>query len=308
MTVQRSKSASSPCISANLTRVAQHVGRNSRCRDSWPSGHSCSHSHLGRCRLDAHSHFLLLHVRLRCNYGDTDRPPGCTDFLQCRWQDGWNDHVVLRYARAVLHRLHCYVGECAYGLGILPRCRVSLFRVIYLSHWRLDSRLTRYRFWSKVNRFTHTPVNAVWLVVAFCTCLDLIGIGSTLTITAIFNITAPALDISYIAVIIAHRWYEGKVQFHPGPYTMGRWSKPINAIAVTWVVFISVVLFFPTIKPVKVANMNYAICVAAFIGLFSTVWWFAGARNTYVGPRTNDTIDMLPPEDPEEIFSDYDSP
>ncbi|OAL51902.1 amino acid permease 2 [Pyrenochaeta sp. DS3sAY3a] len=163
-------------------------------------------------------------------------------------------------------------------------------------------------FWSKVNQYTHTPVNAVWLVVAFCSCLDLIGIGSTLTITAIFNITAPALDISYIAVIIAHRWYEGSVVFHPGPYTMGKWSKPVNAIAVTWVIFISVVLFFPTIKPVRPDNMNYAICVAAFIGLFSTVWWFAGARKTYTGPRTTDTIDMLPPEDPEDILSDYDMP
>ncbi|KAH8634901.1 amino acid permease 2 [Alternaria alternata] len=141
----------------------------------------------------------------------------------------------------------------------------------------------------------------------FSGCLDLIGIGSTLTITAIFNITAPALDISYIAVIIAHRWYENTVIFHPGPYTMGRWSKPVNAIAVTWVIFISVVLFFPTVKPVRADNMNYAICVAAFIGLFSTVWWYAGARKKYTGPRTSDTIDMLPPEDPEDILSDYDT-
>lgn len=29
---------------------------------------------------------------------------------------------------------------------------------------------------------------------------------------------------------------------------------------------------------------------------------------TYIGPRTNDTIDMLPPEDPEAILSDYDIP
>jgi hypothetical protein len=85
-----------------------------------------------------------------------------------------------------------------------------------------------------------------------------------------------------------------------------------------------VVLFFPTVKPVRLDNMNYAICVAAFIGLFSTVWWYAGARKTYIGPRTTgtschvsdacdpkltllDTIDMLPPEDPEDIFNDYDS-
>ncbi|KAF2106288.1 amino acid permease 2 [Lophiotrema nucula] len=163
-------------------------------------------------------------------------------------------------------------------------------------------------FWSKVNPVTNTPVNAVWLVVAFCSCLDLIGIGSTLTIISIFNVTAPALDISYIAVIIAHRWYEGRVKFHPGPFSMGRWSKPINAIAVTWVSFISVVLFFPPTKPVTPANMNYAICVAGFIGFFSMIWWYAGARKTYTGPRTTDIIDELPPEDPEEILSDYDLP
>lgn len=134
------------------------------------------------------------------------------------------------------------------------------------------------RFWSKVNDLTQTPVNAVWLVVAFCSCLDLIGIGSTLTIVAIFNITAPALDISYIAVIIAHRWYEDRVQFIPGPYTMGRWSKPVNAVAVTWVCFISIILFFPPTKPVTPTNMNYAICVAGAIGFFSMIWWYAGAR------------------------------
>lgn len=124
-------------------------------------------------------------------------------------------------------------------------------------------------------------MNAVWLVVVFCSCLDLIGIGSTLTIVAIFNITAPALDLSYIAVIVAHRYYEKRVRFIEGPYTMGVWSKPINAIAVTWVLFISVVLFFPTTKPVTPTNMNYAICVAGFIAIFSMTWWFVGA-NKYV--------------------------
>lgn len=118
----------------------------------------------------------------------------------------------------------------------------------------------------------------MWLVVAFCSILNLIGIGSTLTIVSIFGITAPALDISYIAVIVARRVYEDKIQFTPGPYQMGKWSKPINAVAVIWVCFISVVLFFPPIKPVTASNMNYAICIAAFIALFSMIWWYGGAR------------------------------
>ena len=109
--------------------------------------------------------------------------------------------------------------------------------------------------WSSVNRYTQTPVNAVWLVVLLSTCLNLIGIGSTQTVIAIFNITAPALDLSYIAVIIAHHVYENKVRFIPGPYTLGQWGKPVNAVAICWVIFISVVLFFPPVKPVTAENM-----------------------------------------------------
>ncbi|KAF4535691.1 Amino acid/polyamine transporter I [Lasiodiplodia theobromae] len=163
-----------------------------------------------------------------------------------------------------------------------------------------DDALPFSSFWSTINKYTGTPVNAVWLVVVFCTCLDLIGIGSTLTIVAIFNVCAPALDLSYVAVIIAHRVYEKRVQFIPGPYTMGIWSKPINLVACTWVVFISVILFFPTTKPVTATNMNYAICVAGFVGLFSLSWWWIGARKKYTGPRTKDIIDMLPTDDPDE--------
>lgn len=121
-------------------------------------------------------------------------------------------------------------------------------------------------------------MNAVWLVVTFCSCLNLIGIGSSQTIVAIFNVCAPALDLSYIAVIIAHRVYEHRVPFIEGPYTMGAWSKPVNAIAVAWVIFISVVLFFPPIKPVTATNMNYAICVAGVTGVISLAWWFISAR------------------------------
>ena len=139
-------------------------------------------------------------------------------------------------------------------------------------------------------------------MVLFCTCLNLIGIGSTQTIISIFNVTAPALDLSYIAVIVAHIVYENRVQFIAGPYTLGRWSKPVNSIAITWVVFISVILFFPPTRPITPQNMNYAVCVAAFIALFSLTWWWVGARKKYTGPRTKDLLEMVPSEDPTENF------
>ncbi|MCJ1244617.1 hypothetical protein MMC30_001815 [Trapelia coarctata] len=163
-----------------------------------------------------------------------------------------------------------------------------------------DDALPFSRFWSKVNRYTRTPVNAVWLVVFFSICLNLIGIGSTQTVVAIFNITAPALDLSYIAVILAHLVYEHRVKFVEGPYTLGRWGKPVNIMAISWVSFISVVLFFPPTRPVTVANMNYAIAVAGSIALFSLSWWWIGARHKYTGPRTKELLQIVDTEDTEE--------
>ncbi|KAI9868304.1 MAG: hypothetical protein M1813_005747 [Trichoglossum hirsutum] len=152
-------------------------------------------------------------------------------------------------------------------------------------------------FWSKVNPFTQTPVSAVWLVVLLSICLNCIGIGSTETILSIFNITAPALDLSYIAVILAHIVYERRVVFIEGPYTLGKWSRPVNITAIVWVCFISVVLFFPPVKPVTAQNMNYAICVAAFIAVFAISWWWIGARKKYTGPRTTDILELIGSED-----------
>lgn len=160
-----------------------------------------------------------------------------------------------------------------------------------------DGALPFSKFFSKVNGTTKTPVNAVWLIVTFSCALNLIGIGSTLTIVAIFNITAPALDLSYATVILARNIYSSRIKFQPGPYTLGKWQKPLNAITCTWVFFISVILLFPTIRPVTALNMNYAVVVAAFIGVFSLVWWWAGARKTYTGPRTQDLLVVVPDDE-----------
>ena len=98
------------------------------------------------------------------------------------------------------------------------------------------------------------------------------------TIDSIFNVTAPALDLSYIAVIALRLYYAKEFTIRKGPFHLGKWQKPINYIAIAWVLFIAVVLFFPTASPVTPANMNYAVVVAAFIAFFALSWWFVGAR------------------------------
>jgi hypothetical protein len=118
--------------------------------------------------------------------------------------------------------------------------------------------------------------------------------------------------MSYATVILARNIYAHRIEFRPGPYTLGRWQKLINAITCAWVFFISVVLLFPTVRPVTAANMNYAVTVAGFIGIFSLGWWWAGARKyvlfsllccytdicrTYTGPRTQHLLQVVPAMD-----------
>ena len=234
--------------------------------------------------MDVNDHLFVLSQRRGCDHGFAYWSSSGPDILECGRKGRRYRDVVFRNSRSILYWLLGHARQCSNGVRIRSRrsipslsVRDTSIALPVVSRKRLIC-ASVFRFWSNVNDLTGTPVNAVWLVVTFCSCLNLIGIGSTQTIVAIFNITAPALDLSYIAVIIAHRVYEHRVPFIEGPYTLGRWSKPVNAMAIGWVVFISVVLFFPPTKPVTATNMNYAIAVAGLIALISLSWWFLSAK------------------------------
>ena len=128
-----------------------------------------------------------------------------------------------------------------------------------------------------MNRHTRTPLYSVWLVVIFCCLLNLIALGSVETINGIFGVTAPAMDLSYAAVIDARLFYK-EMPIRKGPFTLGRWRKPVNLIAIVWTLFISMILFFLPVHPVNAANMNYAVAISGFIALIALGWWYAGAK------------------------------
>ncbi|KAI0129112.1 amino acid permease [Xylariales sp. AK1849] len=137
----------------------------------------------------------------------------------------------------------------------------------------------------KMNKYTQTPLYSVWVVVIACCLMNLIGLGSIQTINGIYGVTAPAQDISYIAVIAARMYYDKQHPIAKGPFRLGRLQKPINIIAIAWVLFISVILFFPPTYPVTALNMNYAVAIAAFIAAFAISWWYLQAKRFYTGPR-----------------------
>ncbi|CAA18895.1 amino acid transmembrane transporter [Schizosaccharomyces pombe] len=153
-----------------------------------------------------------------------------------------------------------------------------------------DQALPFSRYWYKINKTTTTPVIAVWLNVVFCIALNLIGLGSIEAIEAIFSVCAIALDWSYVIPIACKLIFGKRLNYKPGPWNLGWASHFVNAYAVCWTAFVSVIFLMPTVRPVTPQNMNYAVVVLAGVLLFSLVYWWSGARKSYIGPRIN--VDM----------------
>ena len=116
-----------------------------------------------------------------------------------------------------------------------------------------DELLPGSRIWYKINNWSQTPVYAVWLFSISCVLINLIGLGSYTAISAIFNLTAIALDWSYCIPIICKLFYG---QFTPGPFHLG-WASPyINWWAVIWTTFVTIIYVQPTIRPVTKENVS----------------------------------------------------
>lgn len=157
----------------------------------------------------------------------------------------------------------------------------SLARTIFA--FSRDRLLPFSHVWTKVNIRTGTPLYAVWVSIFFCICINLIGLGSYIAIAGVFNVTAIALDWSYIIPIVCKLAF-GK--FEPGPWHLGKFSTAVNVWACVWTLFVSIIFILPTILPVQGDNMNYAIVFLGAILVFSAVFWYATGKNYYTGPLT----------------------
>lgn len=152
------------------------------------------------------------------------------------------------------------------------------------------------RVWYKINKFTGTPIYAVWMNTFFCIAINLIALGSQTTINAIFNVTAIALDWSYVLPIACKLYFN---MFEPGPWHMGKFSWGVNFYATAWTTFVTVIFFLPTIRPVTAENMNYAVVFFVAIIVIAYIYWFIRGKKFYVGPRSNAQIVDFEREDTE---------
>ncbi|KAF4622763.1 hypothetical protein G7Y89_g14262 [Cudoniella acicularis] len=174
------------------------------------------------------------------------------------------------------------VAQFFVGQGIT----VSASRVTFA--YSRDGALPFSSWLSVVNKYTETPVNAVWTVLFIDALLGLLMFASPAAISAVFSIGAIGQYIAFIFPIALKLFVAGD-KFRPGPWHLGRFSKPIGVAACAFVALMIPVLCFPATngKDLTAFNMNYSCLIYGGSMFLALLWYAVDARKRFKGPRIN---------------------
>ena len=159
-----------------------------------------------------------------------------------------------------------------------------------------DGALPGSQIWRKVNATTGTPTNSVWLCVACSTLLVVPSLWNTTAYLAATSIAVIGLYISYVTPVLLRRL---RPDFQVGPWNLGKWSALVGWTAIIWVGVICVLFVLPTASPIEAKTFNYTIVAVAAVLGGAAIWWFAGARKWFTGPRQTVTEEPAAEKAPE---------
>src|SRR5262249_51042121 len=131
-----------------------------------------------------------------------------------------------------------------------------------------DGGLPGSRFVAQVSPRFQSPHVAVWTSATAALAVGLWADAYTV-MTALSTL---ALYASYGMPIAASL----RAAPRRGPWSLGRWSRPIRVLAVAWIVALTAILVLP---PNQVAGYGFAGCVLGIL-----VYWRAWARRWFAGP------------------------
>jgi amino acid permease (GABA permease) len=162
-------------------------------------------------------------------------------------------------------------------------------RMIYA--FSRDGALPGSAFWHKINVRTRTPTNAIWLAVVGALILGLPYLWNSVAYAAVTSIATIGLYVAYVIPTFL-RLRLGSA-FVRGPWHLGRWSKPIGIIAISWVVIITILFMLPTASPITWKTFNYTVIAVIVVLGFAGIWWLVSARKWFTGPKVQGTAEEL---------------
>ncbi|KAF3482276.1 uncharacterized protein GIQ15_05035 [Arthroderma uncinatum] len=171
-------------------------------------------------------------------------------------------------------------------------CDISVTVAASRTTWAFarDDAIPLSHIWSRVNKKSGVPVNALILLTLVQMLLGLINIGSTSAFTAFVSVGVIALAISYAIPIGISLYYKRsevlKAKWNCGPVL----GAAANVIALAWIAFELVLFSMPTALPVTPVSMNYSSVVFVGFLVLSAVWYFLYAKTSYKGPPASEGI------------------
>ncbi|MFF2132181.1 amino acid permease, partial [Streptomyces olivochromogenes] len=136
--------------------------------------------------------------------------------------------------------------------------------------------------WRRVSHRTRTPIAAVWLSVSVALVLALPSLYSPTAYAAVTAINVIGITPAY-AIPVYLRLRAGD-RFRPGPWHLGRWSKPLGWISVTYVAVLTVVFCLPQASPITAESFNYAGVALAVVLVLAWLMWITKGKRDYQIP------------------------
>ncbi|CAM8983504.1 unnamed protein product [Rhodiola kirilowii] len=160
----------------------------------------------------------------------------------------------------------------------------SAARVVYaLSR---DKGIPFSHIWQKIHSRYKVPANAVWLCAAISILLGLPILKLDMIFIAIISISSIGWVGGYAVPIFARLVMQEK-NFEPGPFYLGKASRPICLVAFLWICYTCSVFMLPTLYPITWTTFNYAPVALGLLLTLIMLWWILDARKWFKGPVRN---------------------
>lgn len=167
-------------------------------------------------------------------------------------------------------------------------CTITATRVVFA--YSRDGAIPGSRYWSRVSPRTFTPVWATWGVLVVAALLGLLMFASPVAIGAVFSIGAIGQYTAFTLPVALKLFFDWNGRrFRPGPWNLGRASRPLGAIAVAWWALITPALCFPAVKgkDLNALTMNWTVVIYGGSMGLAMIWYAISARKWFKGPRIN---------------------
>lgn len=153
-------------------------------------------------------------------------------------------------------------------------CHISLMAGASRMTWAFarDKGLPGSRYLGRIEPRSKLPIWSLLISTLLSLLIALINIGSSTALNAILSLVVSGFLGSYIlpiGLILYHRLNKSHSQnLRFGPWRLGRWGAPINAIALGWTILAMFFSFWPTAVPVKPDTMNWSCLLYGATTLF----------------------------------------